>query len=230
MTNNSYFSNFYNNNKSSIKKENTLLEKVYLLLKKYELHRIDAVVELTESGNKILDIGVGNGDLLLKASKKAFTKLYGIDVSNQNIKKTKNNIKANLSVQNIDIKTSFKSNSFDVVTLVAVLEHVFNVNFVLKEVNRILKKGGKIIIEVPNLAFLPRRLEILFGRAPRTGYGASDYDIGHLHYFTQDSLKKLLEKHGFKVIYQGQSGIFWKLRQLLPNLLGANIIVKAVKI
>ena len=209
MKNKNYIANFYNKKNSTLKgRKNTFLEKIYLFLKKQELHRVDAVVKLINSGKKILDIGVGEGGLLIKASEKGFTQLYGIDISSKNIEIAKKKIKANLSVHNIDEKTKFKNNSFEVVTLVAVLEHIFDVNFVLEEINRILKKGGFLIIEVPNLSFLPRRIKVLLGGVPRTGYGASDYDIGHLHYFSQNSLKQLLQERGFKVIYQGQSGIY----------------------
>ena len=159
MKEKNYVADFYNKKPHVSKsKENTFLEKIYLIFKKHELHRVDAVVELLDSGKKILDIGVGGGGLLLKASSKGFIKLYGIDVSSENIAIANKKIKGNLSIHNIDQKTKFKPGYFDSVTMVAVLEHVFDVNFVLKEINRVLKERGSVIIEVPNLGFLTRRI------------------------------------------------------------------------
>lgn len=212
----------------------TLLEKCHRLLQRYEYHRSQAVLDLLPHGKKILDIGFGNGDFLIQAHKKGYRNLFGIDISPHNyqvaIKNHKQkSIASTLILHNIDTKTKLKSNTFDTITMIAVLEHVFDVNFVLSEVNRLLRHNGTLIIEVPNLAFLPRRLQILLGILPKTGDGENDYHIGHLHHFTVNSLSQLLAQHGFRIKSNSQSGIAYRLRQLSPSLLGANIIIKAVK-
>lgn len=211
----------------------TLLEKLYVLLKEFELHRNDAAVQLLSPASSLLDVGAGFGELLMKARQKGFKKLYGIDVSSVVVdhckrQLKKNNVTASISTQSVDEKTTFTNNSFDAVTMIAVLEHIFSPNNVLAEVHRILKPNGQLIIEVPNVVFIPRRIDFMFGKLPKT----SDeplYQDGHLQFFTQKSLADLLDKNGFEVEWKGCSGIGWKWRSLWPEMLGANIVVKARK-
>ncbi len=234
MPNNNTATHFYQKRLNKNSKDLTLLERIHYSLINYELHRTDAVVNLLKPGGNILDIGTGAGNLLIKASDKGFSQLHGLDISKDLVKQANKNLNSEkldttLSVHNIDNKTDYQSNYFGTITMVAVLEHVFDVNFVLKEVHRILKLGGQLIIEVPNLAFLPRRLSILLGKLPRTGSGQSDYDIGHLHYFTHRSLTDLLRQHNFQIIKKTQSGLLFNIRQLWPQLLASNIIMVAIK-
>jgi 2-polyprenyl-3-methyl-5-hydroxy-6-metoxy-1,4-benzoquinol methylase len=211
----------------------TVLERLYVLLKKFELHRNDAAISLLTPATKILDIGAGYGHLLLKAQTKGFKQLYGIDISPVVVRHCqaeldKAGVNAKISCQNIDVGTTFKTGFFDAVTMVAVFEHIFSPHDVLKEISRILKKGGELVIEVPNVAFLPRRLDFIRGKLPKTSDEPSYLD-GHLQFFTQESLIKLLQAHSFHILYTGSSGIFSSLRNLWPQLLGANIVIKAVK-
>lgn len=225
---------FYNKKMNGYEIESpNFLEKIYSKFKKYELHRIDAATKLLSQGTSILDIGTGNGDLLIKAGKNGFTNLYGIEVSFEMVQSCKKYLKskqvsANISCQNIDEGTNFKNEQFDTVTCIAVLEHVFNPSGVLEEVRRILKKNGQLIIEVPNITFFSRRFSFLLGRLPKTS-DEGNYKDGHLQIFTFNSLKNLLAKHGFNVIYTGCSGIGYKYRTFYPALLGANIFIKAIK-
>lgn len=209
----------------------------YKLLKKYEVTRIEKVYSLLDSGNRILDLGVGGGQLLAKCKiNKKFNKLYGIDISSKVIDEAKNNIKKeSRNLENVEIKYSDVNNGipypnkyFDSVTCIAVLEHLFDPIFFVKEVKRVLVNKGKIIVEVPNLVWLPRRLSIIFGKLPITGNEVG-WDAGHLHYFTFGSLAKLLNDNSFEVERVTTSGIFSFVRQIMPSLLGGDIIIKAIK-
>ena len=232
----SYVSAFYDKKYTKYKHPDpeTWLEFLYHRLKKYELHRNSAAVLLLNPVEKLLDVGAGFGELLSEAyqAQKA-TKLYGIDISDTVVKHCQKELKkkkiaASITVQSIDKKTTFRANSFDAITMIAVFEHIFDPHAVLSEIHRILKPGGQLIIEVPNAVFLPRRVSFLWGTVPKT----SDeplYQDGHLQFFSHDTLAKLLNQYNFKIEVAQCSGIFWKIRSLWPQLLGANIVVKAVK-
>src|SRR5579872_4011112 len=233
--NKNFVEKFYSNKYTDYKypAPTTFLARVYTLLKRFELHRSDASVNLLTKGNTILDIGSGAGDILIKASEIGYKNLYGIDVSGQVVKQCSKRLKSKklnafISVQNIDEGTNYKSSYFDAITIIATLEHVFSPIDVLKEIKRILKPSGQLIIEVPNMAFLPRRLSLIFGRAPTTS-DEGLYKDGHLQYFSKDTLVSILEKEGFKILKITNSGIGYKFRDIYPPLLGANIIVKAIK-
>lgn len=212
----------------------TWLEKLYLLLKKYELHRNQAAIDLLKPAKRFLDVGAGYGHLIQLAHQHGFQELYGIDISPVVVKHCQvalkqRAVKANVTCQNVDVGTTFKPNYFDAITMVAVFEHIFSPHDVLTELHRILKKGGQLVIEVPNVVFMPRRLSFLFGKLPKTS-DEPIYSDGHLQFFTQASLVQLLEQHGFRVEFRGSSGIFSKWRDFWPQLLAANIVVKAIKV
>lgn len=213
-----------------------LIGRMYLFLKKFELHRRDAAAKLLEPGRKILDIGCGDGELLLMAKKRGYQEAVGVDLSQNVVDMAKENImnqKGNLfgfSVKrgDADGKLPFSDQSFDTVTMIAVLEHVFDPYHAIGEARRVLKKNGLFILEVPNLAWLPYRISLLFGQLPQTAYEIG-WDGGHLHYFTFAAVEKLLRESGFSILERKTSGIFTNLRLLYPPILGANVIIKARK-
>lgn len=227
---------FYNETLQENIKQKGFLGFLFHKLKKFEIHRSEIVLNLTISNKKysdILDIGCDKGQLLEKISRKnECENIFGIDLNNNALEICKEkfpNFRSNFSCENIDETLSFENESFDLITMVAVLEHVFDPLRVINEINRILKKGGVYIVEVPNIAFIRYRFNLFFGIRPRTSWGYG-WDGGHLHYFTIKDFKHLLESKGFEIINITGSGIFLKLRKWWPSLLLPNIIVKAKKI
>lgn len=100
---------------------------------------------------KILDIGCGNGDDLLKLKKLGFTQLYGIDVNRELVKFAKQQIgdDIHLSVQDAT-KNNLPNNSFDcaiVKALLTILVSDCTIKKALKEAYRVLKIGGILHIE-----------------------------------------------------------------------------------
>jgi demethylmenaquinone methyltransferase / 2-methoxy-6-polyprenyl-1,4-benzoquinol methylase len=99
---------------------------------------------------QVLDIGCGNGDLLIDMAR--YSKALGFDLSIQN------NIKAKIeSLVNNPIilfeanakEIPLKERCIDCITLSSVLQMVKNDNLLLKECYRILKPNGSIILTVP---------------------------------------------------------------------------------
>lgn len=104
--------------------------------------------------NKILDFGCGPGKLLyLLSQKKIRLNLFGCDINKEIInfnKKEYKNKNINFSLVKEDFKTIFEDSFFDFVFLLDVVEHISEPNKFLKEINRIIKKGGKLIINTPD--------------------------------------------------------------------------------
>ncbi|AOR29003.1 methyltransferase [Formosa sp. Hel1_33_131] len=108
------------------------------------------ISHLVKKNNKVLELGCGKGfNSKILAEKHNFSKFYGIDISETQLnyakKKEKqfDNLNFNYgSFQDIP----FNDNSFDIVFAVETLCHSENIEILMKEVNRILKKGGKFII------------------------------------------------------------------------------------
>ena len=98
---------------------------------------------------KILFMGCGSGAECKDAINKD-AKVFGIDVSERLIEMAKkNHPKAKFQVCDFE-KTNFKENSFDIVVSIFSLMYKKNLKLTLKELNRILKKSGFILIVVPH--------------------------------------------------------------------------------
>ena len=62
------------------------------IFKKYDIHRVAVAVSLLEKGNNLLDIGCGEGSLLLMAKNK-YTNLYGVDIDAYRLEVARKNFK-----------------------------------------------------------------------------------------------------------------------------------------
>lgn len=103
-------------------------------------------------GKKVLDVGCGDGQLLEKAARMyPSAVLCGIDFIAPGLKESSGDAK--ISVKKADIedeKFPFDDEFFDVVFCTEVLEHLRRPEGCLAEIKRVLKKGGKAILSVPN--------------------------------------------------------------------------------
>jgi len=94
----------------------------------------------------------------------------------------------------------FKEDFFDLCFTIEVIEHIYDTDFFLQEIHRVLKENGIMILTTPNLASLLNRIKLLFGRYP---YLVPSYDTsgaGHIQAYTLSVLEKQVSKHGFKVL------------------------------
>jgi 2-polyprenyl-3-methyl-5-hydroxy-6-metoxy-1,4-benzoquinol methylase len=93
---------------------------------------------------KVIDFGSGAGGFLIKVKELAKT-VVGVELDKK-VKKyyKKKNIKL---LSNLN---KLKNNNFDIITAFHIIEHLQEPKLVLKELISKLKKGGKLIIEVPN--------------------------------------------------------------------------------
>ena len=99
------------------------------------------------SNPTVLDIGCGQKHLLLNRIKNNINKGYGIDKNITN-KSFQNIIIINKNVEN---GIPFPNNEMDVIILLAVLEHLNNPVFILREIERVLKPGGRLLMTVPSI-------------------------------------------------------------------------------
>lgn len=145
-------------------------------------------INLVENGN-FLDVGCGIGYFPL-IMKYLGMNAYGVEPGK---------IDRELSEQyNLNITTGtlleadYKDDFFDLITLNHVLEHADNPSEIMKELNRILKPNGFLVIATPisdSLAFK------LFGK-----YWAQLDAPRHLFIFSTNVLKKYSEKYGFDIV------------------------------
>jgi 2-polyprenyl-3-methyl-5-hydroxy-6-metoxy-1,4-benzoquinol methylase len=146
---------------------------------------------------KVLDIGCAYG-YFLKLCDEIGCETYGIDISKYAIKQAKKETKAKLFVHDVDKGLPMFSNDFfDLITMFDVIEHLTSPFLTLKEVYRILKPKGKLVITTPNINAIDRFIKKFFGKEEEWhGY----HDKTHLYLFTPLSLKFLVERSGFKTV------------------------------
>ena len=148
-------------------------------------HIVDFIVDIKEG--KILDVGCGPG-FLLSAIDKKWDK-YGVDVSISALRHCSKYAKT-FHGELPDIK--FDSDTFDIVVMNHVIEHLPEPLKYINEVRRILKRGGVFIVATPDFDSACARW---FGNNFRM-----IHDKGHMSLFNSFSLVKMLEDYQFEVI------------------------------
>jgi SAM-dependent methyltransferase len=204
------------------------------LIQKYEKYRLDVMVELLPKKGKVLvDLACGDGKLIFKA-KDRFTKLIGFDIAENRIRNAKKHARGErgftFKVADLDQGIPLPDKSVDVITCEAAIGCFYDVEFMVREIHRVLKPKGIFILESPNFAYLPRRVSLGLGNLPKCSAFPGFGDGGLIHYFTYSVMEELLREGGFKVEVVTNSGVWPSLRRFWPSLLAGDMIFKVRKI
>lgn len=191
----------------------------------------DVVLELLKDEKKdsVLDAGAGAGILSRMLSEAKF-KVMACDINPERFQ-TKG-----VKCDKVDLseRIPYKNDRFNHVMLIDVIEHLENPWNALRELNRILKKDGTVIISTPNVLHITYRIAVLLtGKTPGFYYG--DYESNrHITPIPLWNLERMLSEAGFKIEkVTFNQGYIPKIRLGLPFknlLLGQSLIVKARKI
>ncbi|MCM8796419.1 MAG: class I SAM-dependent methyltransferase [Candidatus Omnitrophica bacterium] len=166
------------------------------------LRELAEISRLKKTG-RLLDIGCACG-YFLRVAQDTGWQAYGIDIDKNAVEYGRNKYALNLKYGVLNYG-QYPEKYFDVVTLFHALEHMPDFEKVISIIKTILKDNGLLVIDVPNVNDLRRRL---FGR---------DWPMfrqEHLWYFSKHTLQLLLERYGFKIIktrLHGGSNIAFKL-------------------
>lgn len=161
---------------------------------------------------KILDIGCAEGRLL-KAFYKSGCDCYGVEHSSYPEKRFINPDKIKYFVG--DLKShNLKNESFNIIILWHVLEHLDNPNFVISNIYDLLTPDGILILAVPNMSATEARV-----------FKQSWFHLDvpwHKYHFTKNSLQYVTEKNKFKIVknsnYCIEQSIFGLLQSVLNNI------------
>lgn len=140
-----------------------------------------------EKNDKVLDLGCGNGQDSLKASAVG-AKVIGVD-------KQMVSSPQNFDFQQADLEKplDFKSNFFNRVLFLDVLEHLNNRDQIMKEVKRVLKPKGLLLLSIPNSETNWKRLQ--------RKYGLNSFaDSDHKKEYSLKEAKKVCSQAGFKIL------------------------------
>ncbi|HEV2776304.1 MAG TPA: class I SAM-dependent methyltransferase [Solirubrobacteraceae bacterium] len=151
---------------------------------------------LLPEGGRVLDIGCASGGLLALLRPRA-GHLAGLEISASAA--TAAAQIADHVVQGAleDPELPFEAESFDLVVLADVLEHLADPAAGLARAAGWCRRGGgTVLVSVPNVAHWQARLTLLRGRWPQTDSGT--FDASHLRWFTRDALAALLTASGLR--------------------------------
>lgn len=195
-----------------------LISEQFSSTRQYIWRDLEPLIDYTKSGDRVLDLGCGNGRLL-KVLKDKKVEYIGVDNSEKLIEAARREFPGeNFQVADI-LHLSFPDNYFDKIYCIAVLHHIPSNEFrlqVLKEIKRVLRPGGLLILTVWNLWQRKTSWEAFFKQTFLKIIGLSKLDLRDIlvpwknkegkilvqryyHLFTEKELKKLAQCVGFKI-------------------------------
>ena len=165
----------------------SLFEKAYHFVKGIALkNKLNLINSLQPEKGSILDIGAGTGDFLSVAKNNGW-KTVGVEPS----EKAKA-IAKKKGVSFVEQTSKLDNHSFDVISMWHVLEHVPNLENQIKELKRLLKPNGTLIIAVPNFKSFD---------AKHYGKFWAAYDVPiHFWHFSKSAIKILFDKEEMKLV------------------------------
>lgn len=176
-------------------------------------------------GARFLDIGCGDGFFLQEVSRVLGDHIEYHGGEYSDFQRVKASERTGYSIAPIDLESrlGFDDESYDVVYSGEVIEHLYDPDNMLGELNRILKPGGYCIITTPNMNSWISRLLFPFGMQPinyecstvSSAYGyrwlkeikRQDWPVGHVRLFNIHSIRDILLANGFEIV-KTQGAIF----------------------
>ena len=183
---------------------------------------LEIIASWIEPGSRVIDLGCGEGDLLLHLITRKGVIGRGIE---RNEEKVAHCIERGLSVLQGDINEEvldYPEGGFDYVILSQTLQEVRRPLHVM---NEMLRVGRRAIVAFPNFGHWRVRLAHLFtGRAPKTTRFPHEwYDSPNIHFFTVDDFEILAARENWNI----EKRVFLddnREVKMLPNLLAETAV------
>lgn len=156
-------------------------------------------------GLSVMDIGCACGGTLMKIMDAApSAERYGIEMS-PGAAAVAEHFGRVFQDDMLKLDMPELAEKFDYIFMGDVLEHIIDTDAALSKVYGWLKKGGRLIVSVPNVANISIITGLLMGRWHYQDCGILDRT--HMRFFTYSEMKAHLERHGFSVRYDCYSHV-----------------------
>lgn len=169
---------------------NRFFLEAYPVIKKYFQEKADKI------GAKILEVGTGTGRYGLKIAQDfPESKIFLTDILEESLGLARK-LAEGWGINNVEFKKedarrmSFPNNEFDIVFSDAVIQHLPDDLAAVREMVRVLKPGGRIVLSVVNKRNFHTLYKMLKGRK---------YEYGYEKSYTRSELRKILEENGLRV-------------------------------
>lgn len=171
--------------------------------------RIARLERYTRQPGRMLDVGCAVGFFLDEARKRGW-QVEGLDVSNFAVEYAREHFGLNTRAGSFT-GLEFAPESFDLVTMWDVIEHVPDPKSYIHKAAAVLRSGGIFSLATPDIDSLPAKLT---GKR-WVGYKLSEE---HLYYFSKRTLAKMLEEAGFEILESRHVGKYVTLRLFVDRL------------
>lgn len=147
------------------------------------------IIQAYKKEGKLLDVGCAAG-FFLKVAQEAGFEVYGVEPNLWLAEWGRKNLSLEVAPGPFE-EVPFPPNFFEVVTFWDVLEHLADPFSALQKTNAILKEGGIVVINYPNIGSLSARI-----------FGKNWWFIvsSHLYYFDRKTMRRMLNEAGFRVL------------------------------
>lgn len=196
------------------------------------VQKVRDIFSRMKAGQVVLDVGCADGGIL-----KQFVgthEIHGVEITPCFVERAiENGVKA--VCHNIEAAPlPYPSGKFDAIFCGETIEHQVDTDWLMFEINRVLKPGGKLVLTFPNIRTLLGIGMLLFFDLPPMY--AARYRSAHFRDFTLRTIKLVLAAHGFRLERaQGGSFYFPKLEEFWSPLAthfpswSNTVVIEAVK-
>ncbi len=151
-------------------------------------HYLDLLAAAGVTGGNLLEVGCGDGDFLLQATRRNFT-VEGIDYSAHSCAKAQAKLGAGARIHRGEISVlSDRRESYLLCVACDVIEHVRQPAAFLETVHGLLRPGGRVLLVTPDLDSVAARLM-------RSRW--LEFKAEHMYYYTPRTLRRQLAQAGF---------------------------------
>jgi len=183
------------NEKNSIRKYNGIAHNYDSTFEgKFTMRYRQKILELCDvsDGDRVLDVGCGNGSLINAIRQKGKIEAHGIDISPNMIEECRNQYEGIRFEVSTGEKIGFADGYFDAVTICCVLHHLHEPQKFFEEAHRVLKPGGILIVGEPWNPFpIKQMMDYILSPLLRAGDNKT---------FTRRRLHRLFDENGFSIL------------------------------
>lgn len=154
------------------------------------------IYNLIEPGSTILDVGCSSGNFGEIIIREKQCIVDGIEIDDEDFKTAKTKLR---TVWQLNIETDDLSEitgKYDYVYFGDVIEHLVSPANSLKRVSHLLKKNGRVLFSIPNMAHVSVRMMLLSGKYDSGETGLLDKT--HIHFYTYNELQRVVNEAGFE--------------------------------